>query len=60
MNPMTMIMKGMMQGQTNQMGMPVFPARKDKILEDRVPRLVSKPSIQLSSNNSCLKSMMHK
>lgn len=25
MNPMTMMMKGMMQGQTNQMGMPVFP-----------------------------------
>lgn len=25
MNPMTMMMKGMMQGQTNQMGMPIFP-----------------------------------
>lgn len=25
MNPMVMMMKGMMQGQTNQMGMPVFP-----------------------------------
>ena len=25
MNPMTMMMKGMMHGQTNQMGMPVFP-----------------------------------
>ena len=24
MNPMAMMMKGMMQGQTNQMGMPVF------------------------------------
>lgn len=25
MNPMAMMMKGMMQGQTNQMGMPIFP-----------------------------------
>ena len=28
MNPMAMMMKGMMQGQTNQMGMPVFPGAR--------------------------------